>query len=588
MKKLKRIFSLMIAVVMVLAMNVTAFAASGDLTITIDNEKTGHTYAAYQVFSGDLSGNVLSNIVWGDGVGTNAASLLEALKVDPTIGSNFTNCNTAADVAKVLSDAEGEGETFESNSANMDTFAAIVGRHLTDQTSGTSQYHDTNKNYTISGLAPGYYLIKDANVVTGEDFSTDFILKLTNNTSVAPKGNVPSVEKKVQENDKYKQNGGYGTGYNDVADWNIGDNVPFKLIGTLPSNYEDYSTYKYVFHDTLSNGLTLNYDAENPNDPEKSSIHVYYASDKEGTDKTVIDPSDYNITTPGTETETKCSFEIAFSDLKKVSGVSANSYIIVEYTAELNTNAEIGLPGNPNDVYLEFSNNPNAGGEGDTGETTKDTVIVFTYELDVTKVDGANENTKLANAQFVFLNTDKTQVASVDSNGKFAGWIALTAIDTNKDSTYTAAEFAAYDESNTNKVILTSDAEGEFGVSGIDDGTYYLREIVAPSGYNLLPGDVQLVITATTSNGQDYMENDFHDTPGEMLTALNLSVTIGSSTSAGTGDASTGIVSTEVQNNQGATLPETGGIGTRIFYAVGAVLMIGAAVILITRKRSAK
>lgn len=561
MKKLKKVFSLLFALVMALAMNVTVFA-SGDggegtvdpnppatsttYTITIENNKEGHTYKAYQIFSGDLSGSVLSNVQWGED-DVNGSALLAALKKDTEIGNEFADCTSAADVAKKLA-------TFDNNSAKLDQFAAIVGQNIIEDSGKNFSYNQGL--YTVSGLSAGYYFVKDDEAVTGNDASTKFILKLVKDTTVAPKSDVPTVEKKVQENsDKYEADGGYGNGYNDVADWNIGDHVPFKLIGTLPKAdvYDDYDTYKYVFHDTLSTGLTL----------DENSIKVYYATTKNavGDNRTEIASTNYTVTVPGIEESNKCSFEIGFDNLKSVAGVSAPGFIIVEYTATLNQNAEIGLDGNPNEVYLEFSNNPNAGGEGDTGTTPSDKVVVFTYELDVTKVDGANTGTTLPGAEFK-LRDNRGKWVKVDEDGKVTGWA-----DDEKDGT-----------------VLTSDSNGLFKVIGLDDGTYYLKETKAPNQYNELKDEIKLEIKATTVHKQDWDGLS----ASEVLEKLQLTVTIGTTESTNDGNETTGIVSTQVENNKGATLPETGGIGTRIFYAVGAVLMIGAAVLLITRKRTEK
>ena len=561
MKKTKKLFAMLLALIMAVALAVPAFAAGETYTITINNDKDGHTYEAYQVFSGDLAGNVLSNITWGTGV--DGDDLLAALKGDSTIGSSFTDCTTAAQVAEVLA-------TFSNDSAQLDAFAAIVADNL-DAVTGTST-EDTGP-YTISGLDAGYYFVKDQDdSLTGEDPDayTKFMLELVQNTTVTPKSDVPSVEKKVQEDDKYNQDGGYGQGYNDVADWNIGDAVPFKLIGTIPE-MDGYDTYKYIFHDTLSNGLTLNAD----------SVKVYVADSKNAdlssaTELTVNE--DYTLNTAPAESH--CSFEVSFSDLKSVEEAVSGKYIIVAYTATLNKNAEIGLDGNPNEVYLEFSNNPAQSGEGEdhpTDETPKDEVIVFTYELDTTKVDGAQTTTKLPDAQFVLLNSDGTKVAKIDESNKFDGWVNLP-VGTGDEGAITYEDWTTYNE--TNKVILTSGADGLFKVIGLDDGTYKLREIKAPDGYNLLPNDVEVVITATTSNGQDWTSG----TASKALT--NLAVT--ADKQPGTGDVSTGIAGITIGNNKGATLPETGGMGTTIFYIVGGILVVGAGVLLITKKRMEK
>lgn len=527
MKKMKRLLGVLLAAVMVLAMNITAFAAD-TYTITIKNSNAGHQYEAYQVFSGELSGNILSNVEWGAGV--KDVELLAALKSDPTIGSSFAESSTAADVAKVLED-------FGNNSEEIDAFAAVVGEHLSDSATGTSGTEPSNGNYSITGLSAGYYFVKDKDAVTGNDASTKFILKLVKDTEVTPKSSVPNVEKKVQEGD-YETNDGYGTGYNDVADWNIGDAVPFKLIGTLPSTYDDYDTYKYVFHDTLSAGLTYNGD-----------VKVYFASDKEGTDKQDI-TSSFSITASENEITVACE------NLKNVTGVTKDSYIIVEYTATLNTDAVIGLDGNTNEVYLEFSNNPNADGEGETGNTPTDKVIVFTYELDTTKVDGEDNSIKLQNAEFKLRNSEGKWV-TVDSAGKVTGWV----------------------EGEDNGSTLKSDAQGLFKVIGLDDGTYYLKETKAPDGYNELKNEIEIIITASTSNGQDW-----DGTPANALIKLDVTA----DGESGTGNTDDGIAGITVENNKGATLPETGGIGTTIFYVVGGILVIGAAVLLITRRRMNK
>lgn len=581
MKATRKLLALLLALLLTAALTVPALANGDDgtdeaqpqadttYTITINNNKDGHIYEAYQVFAGDLAGNVLSNIQWGTGVSSD--DLLDALKEDTTIGSNFTDCATAADVAKVLSDNAGQGGSFASNSANLDAFAAIVGENLSGTATGTST--DAGDTYTISDLPAGYYFVKDKDdSLTGEDPDayTKFMLELVQNTTVQPKSDVPSVEKKVQENDKYNQDGGYGQGYNDVADWNIGDAVPFKLIGTIPA-MDGYDTYKYVFHDTLSAGLTLNAD----------SVEVYVTETKDADLESATKltaTTDYTLIT--SNTGDGCSFEVVFNDLTEVTIPEGSEFIIVAYTATLNKNAEIGLNGNPNEVYLEFSNNPAQSGAGDneTDETPKDEVIVFTYELDTTKVDGGSEDpenpTKLQDAQFVLLNSTGDKVAKIDTANKFDGWVDLPA-GTGEGGAITYEDWTTYNTKNP--VILTSDDDGLFKVIGLDDGTYKLREIQAPDGFNLLPNDVEVVITADTNNGQNWTSGK----ASEALTDLNVTA----DKEPGNGDVISGVAGITIENNKGATLPETGGMGTTIFYIVGGLLVVGAGVLLVARRR---
>lgn len=563
MKATRKLLALLLALLLTAALTVPALAdpqpaAPATYTITIENNKPGHTYEAYQVFAGDLAGNVLSNIEWGTGV--NGAGLLAALKSDSAYGSYFAECTTAADVAKALT------ENFNGDSVELNAFAVLVNAHLADTPTGTSG-DIIEEKYTISNLPAGYYLLKDKDNSLDDSNSayTMYMLQLVGNLTTTPKASAPTVEKKVLENSKYPGDEGYGTGYNDVADWNIGDAVPFKLIGALPA-MSGYNTYKYVFHDTLSAGLTLNAD----------SVEVYLA-ESANANLSSLTPltagKDYTLET--SPAGSHCSFEVVFNDLTEVTIPEGSEYIIVAYTATLNESAVIGLDGNPNAVYLEFSNNPYD--EEDTNTTPKDTVIVFTYELDTTKIDGGSadpENpTKLKDAQFVLLNSDGTKVAKIDAANKFDGWVNLPA-GTGEGGAITYEDWTAYN--TTNPVILTSDDDGLFQVIGLDDGTYKLREIQAPDGFNLLPNDVTVVITADTNNCQDWS-----GTAAEALRDLNVTA----NGEHGTGATDTGIAAITIANNKGATLPETGGMGTTVFYVLGGILAVGAGVLLVARRR---
>lgn len=539
MKHLKKLAGVLLALAMVFTLALPAFAAT--VTVPSDGILKDHTFTTYQIFSGREEGGILSDVQWGSGI--NSEAFLKALKADTSYGSLFTDCTDAAAVAKVL----GNNNT---NTALANAVAKLAYANKT----GTGTALTSGENT----LADGYYLIVDTteNVAAGSAYNTA-LLQVVGNINIAVKTDAPTVEKKVLEDDKYNQDGSYGTGYNDVADYNMGDAVSFHLIGSVP-DMSRYDTYKYIFHDTLSEGLTLNED----------SIKVYVASDKAGTDKTEI--------TGWTKAVNGQSFTVSFTDLKTVSGVSQGKYIIVEYTATLNQSAVVGLDGNPNTVYLEYSNKPDQSGSGDnnTGNTPEDKVIVFTYELDTTKVDGQNATEKLNGAEFVLYRkatvdgAEKELYAIVNSEGKVTGWAEATQT-TGEDKKTTVT----YPTGST----LTSDENGLFKVIGLDDGTYYLKETKAPTGYNLLSDEITVVITATTTNGQTW-------TDGVASSALTkLEVTADGT--AGTGDTSTGIAGITVANNKGSTLPETGGMGTTLFYVLGGGLVLVAVVLLVTKKR---
>ena len=533
MKQTRKLLSLLLALAMVCALAATAFAAT--VKVPSDGILKGHTFTAYQIFSGREEGGILSDVQWGSGI--NAGGFLAALKDDSTYGNLFTNCTEAAAVADVLS-------ANNTNTALANAVAKLVYANKT----GTGTALTSGENT----LADGYYLIVDttANVGEGGAYNAS-LLQVVGNINITVKTDAPTVEKKVQE----------GGADKDAADYNIGDAVPFRLIGSVP-DMSRYDTYKYVFHDTLSDGLTLNQD----------SIKVYVASDNTGSDKAEI--------TGWTKTVSGQTFTVSFADLKTVSGVSQGKYIIVEYTATLNQSAKIGLPGNSNKVYLEYSNKPDQSGSGDnnTGNTPEDEVLVFTYELDTTKISGteyvkAPEGTadnkkdengyllddngkkiplKLDGAEFVLSRGtgDSKEYVKLDGNANVIGWT----------------------KNQSEATVLKSDANGLFKVIGLDAGTYYLKETKAPAGYNLIQSEITVVITATIGAGND-----------GKTTLTNLAVT--ADDTAGTGNVDSGIVGITVANNKGATLPETGGIGTTIFYTVGGILVLVAVVLLVTKKR---
>ena len=578
MKKARKLAAVLLSLVMLLVLAIPASAA-GDYTITITNDQTGHTYEAYQIFAGTVSsdeataGNVkgpmLGNITWGSGVNdAQYAELLAALKEDATIGT-LAGMQAAADAAAVAAALDG------ANAETAAAFADVVSDYLAAAPTGQTNTM-ADGTYIIQGLPAGYYLVKDkdGSLQGDADTATEYIVQVLGHVQMEPKdSDIPTVLKKVYDEEFAVNDGAgtYGTGYNDVADWDIGDSVPFKLIGSIP-DMSAYNTYEYIFTDTLSNGLTLQAD----------TIKVYIARnpyDQVNNYEPLIMGADYTLDVQNVGANGGGSFSISFDDLKTNRYLTGEKreeyhYVIVTYDATLNANAAIGLPGNRNSVDLQFSNDPN--GEG-LGRTAEDTVIVFTYELDGTKVDGANVNTKLEGAEFVLFNGGYTRVARVE-NGKLVGWLEPDVIkpgvagtnDREKMNNLTNEDFAKAN------LTITSAENGTFKIAGLDDGTYFLREIQAPNGYNLLDHDLRIDIAATTTNGQDW--NGVTDA----LTALTIAVDGGE---AEGGNPGTGAVNVQVENNQGATLPETGGMGTTLFYIIGGLLVVGAGILLVVRIR---
>lgn len=497
MKTIKRSIALVLAMILTLAMSVTVFAApnadQNTFSLTLNKAVKGHTYEAYQILSGDLSADkaTLSNIKWGEGINE---------KGQTTLGD-------AAAYAKTLAE-------MGNNSSELKEQAQIIGANLASA-SGSVTVTDPDAKNVISNLKPGYYLIKDKDdSLQGQESYTEFILHVTDDVDANVKADVPSVEKKVKDTNDTT---GDTTGWQDSADYDIGDDVPFQLTATLANNIESYKTYSLKFNDTLSKGLDYNNDA------------VIKLGDKVVTDS--FTPS-YDATAK-TLTFT-CDNILAF-------GAKNSDKIVVEYTAKLNENAVIGAAGNPNTVYLDFSNNPNNGGEGDRGKTPEDKVIVFTYKLTVNKVD--KENKPLTGAEF-----------SLFKKVKVDGKDELELVEVKK--------------------ILSTNAEGTvFGFTGLDDGTYVLRETKTPDGYNSIEDQ-----TFTISAKHDENSDD------PKLTELTGNVASGSIIDLGV-MLEKGELSTDVVNNKGSVLPSTGGAGRVAIYVIGAILVLGGGIVLVTKKR---
>jgi fimbrial isopeptide formation D2 family protein/LPXTG-motif cell wall-anchored protein len=353
---------------------------------------------------------------------------------------------------------------------------------------------------------------QDGTQANTSDAYTQFIIQVVGNATADVKSGVPTVEKKVMDkNDSM----GKTSDWQDSADYDIEDDVPFQITGTMPSNIDAYTTYKYVFTDTMSKGLT--YTANN------AKIKI----------------GEKDVTSSFTETMTtdadgKTVVTWSCGNLKGIDGVTLNkdTKVVVTYSAKLNKDAVIGSAGNPNEVSLTYSNNPNKGGDGETGKTPDDKNIVFTYKVVVNKVD--QDQKSLAGAAFK--------------------------LEKKSDGTYaTVKEF-------------TAGTETSFELSGLDDGDYKLTETTTPAGYNTI-APVEFTISAT------------HDTesPDPKLTDLNVS-----KTSAGakfTADKDAGSLTTDIVNQKGSNLPSTGGVGTRMFYVFGGCLVAAAVVLLALKKR---
>lgn len=550
----------------------SSFSASAEdtYTVTIDNTVSGYTYAAYKIFSGNLSGGVLSNIQWA--VADKATDALNAAKgITITVGENvsrpFENCTSAADVAKVLGDAtKTKAELAEKFAAAMEPIFTTA--------DVTDDY--TDGNYELILPTAGYYLIKNTDIPAasadkGTSY-TKFILKVSENTTVTPKTDAPTLEKKIWHNDAVAEptignTAPTGDGWGDVGDNQIGDTVYYYTKTSVP-DMSNYDTYKYIIRDQMSAGLTMG-DVTNivyvPKTAGASSIDIKANA--------VITKDDDADTTDFTET-----FYVSFADLKDVLKTNADGgYIYTYYTATLNKDALVSNSANAtqhndNTAYLTYSNNPNHSGSGDneTGDTPKDTVYDWTLTFNGSKVDEKND--PLTGAGFTLYAGSGDSVSSEPI--KLVAITDLTQVNgvtADENTNYYRIATTADASETTVTEMLQSEGKTKFMILGLDDAkSYTLKETTTPATYNT--GD-DIVINKL---------NTTYVTAGNEMTGLTADIT-------NEGVASTDVEnSVQIQNKKGSTLPSTGGIGTTMFYVGGGVLVAGAGVLLITKKRAKK
>lgn len=580
MKHTKKLASLLLALVLAFALAVPAFAAETS-TLTI-NTTAGHTYSVYQLLKGDVA-----NLTGGQGTLSNV-----------TAGDNLKS-GVAVD-------------TFLT--AIIDKTGAELGDTAYSYVSGTAKYTvNGTGNAENTTVENGYYLVVDAYTASGDkptngsDTASRYMVAVVGPTTMEPKTSTPSIDKKIIDTDANAAIDGENKKTDTAA---IGDTIEYEITGTVP-NTEGYKYYYYVVHDTLSKGLTLNESSFEIKVGSKT-LTEYVKSDKNTVAATSENYYLY-VTHNGDGTTT---FVLALEDLKTLvdtanNGVSVGSAISIKYKATVNDSAVIGTNPNTNTAKLEYSNNPGNSERKDTegkpgtpgtGTATGEgpDLITKTYvtELTILKVD--QDGKKLKGAEFT-LTGDNLNKVIVETNTTFREATGTETAEyyklTNGTYTKTAPSSAPQGQEGYNAdkyesttpgyvrvttittstaaagdpkaIVGTVSAEGYVIFTGLNAGTYTLTETKTPAGYNTI-APITFIISATQSESTNVAGGTIAWSSNKDEIKL---------------DAANGVFDATIVNKAGTQLPSTGGMGTTLFYVLGGVLVVGAVVLLITKKR---
>lgn len=493
-KAMKKLMAALLAVAMVCAMAIPAFAAggagatTGEGKITINNAVIGHTYKIYRILNLQYNDTAKSfryekNDKWGAFVEDQTTYLSVDSKTGVVTWANSDNAD---------------------NGTAIKALAVAAGQYVKDKEDAGLTADDfkkaTSSTVTFDNLPLGWYLVVS-------DLTNDAICSIdttAKEVTIKEKNGVPTVTKEVEY-----ASGSWGQG----NDGNVGDTVNFQTT----INVTDGDPTNYVLHDQMSKGLTF----------KENSIAVK-----------VNDTLITNYTVEYTNTD-KCTFEISFPN----GTLHTNDTVVVTYSATINNDAVVGTTGNENETWLKY---------GDNGETTHGKTKTYTWSFNIFKyfTDSNNDMQYLADVEFVLYRKnadDKAEYAKFDSNNKLTGWT----------------------EAENEATKLKTNATSTVAVEGLDAGTYFLKEITTPGGFNGLTSDVEVKITSSCN----------------ILTGATYAVEYKMVNEEGFTDTDEQEKVVPIENKRGTTLPGTGGIGTTIFYVIGGGLMAAAAILLITKKR---
>ena len=563
-KTWKKLTALAVAMMMVLAMSVTVYAddpeptptptpvptsqtidtntaadAQGQYTISVATDDT-HTYKVYQILKGTLVAGEkkLGNPEWGE----DAAATTTYATVDA-----FLTAITAPGLSNQQVNAI--AESVKSPTASAET---------------------VEKDHALK-VDPGYYLIVDETAALKDgDTKSLNIVAVFNNITITPKKGTVESEKHVDDvNDSDSTD---HSELRDSADYDIGDSIKYTLTMKLPADYANYKQYHIAFIDDMSAGLTYNGDAT-----------IYYgAADTTGTDIGTAFTVDTDATSAYSTPSAGKVYKYTIADLKASTATAAQKALVagdvikIEYTATLNNSAVIGYAGNPNQYRIDFSSNPNqdAGGTPETNDTPWDKNIVFTYKTVFNKVDENGD--PLTGADFTLYKFVESATGAETYGTKKGTWTDVTRLGDGTNKPSKEKDELTIGEGTDAKTA----ANAKFTFSGLDAGVYKLVESTTPTGYNTLPEQVFTITAEHELEADDPKLTDLSGTDGAQFNMTPVKTTE-------TPQQFTGELDADIENKQGTELPSTGGIGTTIFYVLGAILVLGGTVVLVTRRRMA-
>lgn len=531
-------------------------------TITIKNSVPGHIYTAYQVFAGDLyehqiikdgkevTEKVLSNIEWGAEFEPYGNDIIALLKEKNS--ALYNGVETAEDIAQAL----------HNNKAYVDEFTVIVGDFIKSHDIAASGSTSGN-DYKISGLNSGYYIVIDSQINPTDDSYSRYLIDVISDVTMEVKSTISTLRKTVaQKNVKDSSENGIDETRNTAiyyGEENKQYDIVFNLIAKMPDDITGYSKYNYTIVDIVDEGFDLQRD-------EKSNVIVTMKIGDKVYSQTEINYTveEIKITEENYENikdelkledegfeyyKEKTILKIDIVDLLdqiKDGKITPAAEVVFEYNARLNDRHNVGYEENVNAAHLIYSDNPHE--EDSTSKTTSAITYTYSIDLEISKIGKLN-----ADEEKVFLPGAKFEIYhSSDKENPIA------TITTNSEGE--AIGFASY--------------------SSLGSGTYYIREVESPDGYNKLREDIEITIDAVLKDDNS-IEWKVSNKENALVAAIIKTKIVGE----GEDKVVVPYVSLEVQNTSGFQLPITGGVGTILFTVIGLSLMIIAAVSLKSNKK---